>query len=74
MNKVKIPEPDLDNFLKQTLKDDLPPEAEARMNRHFRRLKRTLDRTESSGWSPIAGCGHAGCFDRRFWLLHRRSC
>jgi hypothetical protein len=46
MNKTKIPEPDLDNFLKQTLKDDLPPEAEVRMSRQFLNLKRTLDQPE----------------------------
>jgi hypothetical protein len=47
MNKMNIPEPDLDNLLKQALKDDLPPEAEARMNRQFLNLKRTLGRTEN---------------------------
>jgi hypothetical protein len=47
MNKSNIPEPDLDNLLKRTLKDDLPPEAEARMNRQFLRLRHTLDRPES---------------------------
>jgi hypothetical protein len=47
MNKAKIPEPDLDNFLKQTLGDDIPPEAAARMNRHFLRLKSTFDRIEA---------------------------
>jgi hypothetical protein len=47
MNKAKIPEPDLDNFLKQTLRDDIPPEAEAGMIRHFLSLKRTLDQTEN---------------------------
>jgi hypothetical protein len=47
MNKTNVPEPDLDNLLKQALKDDLPPEAEARMNRQFLNLKRALDGTES---------------------------
>jgi hypothetical protein len=47
MNKAKNAEPDLDNFLKQTLKDDITPETEARMNRHFNRLKRTFDRTDA---------------------------
>jgi hypothetical protein len=47
MNKPNIPEPDLDGFLKQALKDDLPPEAEARMNRQFLRIKHTLGRPES---------------------------
>ncbi len=46
MNKTNIPGPDLDNLLKRTLKDDLPPEAEARMSRQFLSLKRTLYRTE----------------------------
>ena len=46
MKKTKISEPDLDNFLKQTLKDDLPPEAEARMNRSFFSLKRVINRPE----------------------------
>jgi hypothetical protein len=46
MNKMNIPEPDLDNLLKQALKDDLPPEAEARMNRQFLNLKRSLDQPE----------------------------
>jgi hypothetical protein len=46
MNKTNIPEPDLDNFLERTLKNDLPPEAEARLNRQFLRIKSTLDRTE----------------------------
>jgi len=43
MNRPKIPEPDLDKLLKQVLKDDLPPEAEARMGQQFLNLKRTLD-------------------------------
>jgi hypothetical protein len=47
MNKSNIPEPDLDRLLRQALKDDLPPEAEARMNRQFLGLKRTLGRPES---------------------------
>lgn len=46
MNKTNIPEHDLDNVLKQALKDDLPPEAETRMSRHFRNLKSTLNRPE----------------------------
>ena len=46
MDKTNIPEPDLDNLLKQTLKDDLPPEAEARMKQHFLNLKRNLDQLE----------------------------
>ena len=47
MNRSNIPEPDLGKLLKQALKDDLPPEAEAGMNRQFLDLKRTLDRRES---------------------------
>jgi hypothetical protein len=47
MNRSNIPEPDLDKLLKQALKDDLPPEAEARMNRQFIKLKCTLNRPES---------------------------
>ena len=46
MNKTKISEPDLDRLLKQALKDDLPPEAEARMNRQFLRFKNSLGRLE----------------------------
>jgi hypothetical protein len=46
MNKTNIPEPDLDNLLKQTLKDDLPPDVEDKMNRQFLNFKRTLDRKE----------------------------
>jgi hypothetical protein len=48
MNKSNIPGPDLDTLLKQALKDDLPPEAEARMNRQFFKLKGALGRTERS--------------------------
>lgn len=59
MNKSNTHEPDLDDLLKQTLKDDLPPEAEARMNRHFLNLKRSLDRTahlpEPDGWLWMRG-------------------
>jgi hypothetical protein len=47
MNKGNISEPDLENFLKQTLKDNLPLEAEAGMKRQFLNLKRTIDRPES---------------------------
>jgi hypothetical protein len=47
MSKMNIPGPDPDNLLKQALKDDLPPEAEAGMNRRFLNFKRTLDRPES---------------------------
>lgn len=46
MNKTNMPEPDLDNLLKRTLKDDLPAVAEARMNRQFLSFKRTLDQAE----------------------------
>jgi hypothetical protein len=47
MNKTNIPEPDLDNLLKRTFKDDLPPEAEAKMNRQFLSLEGILERTQS---------------------------
>lgn len=43
MHKTKIPEPDLDTVLNRALKDDLPPEAEARMQQHFLSLRHTLD-------------------------------
>jgi hypothetical protein len=46
MSKLNSPEPDLDNFLKQALKDNVPPEAEAGMKRQFLNFKRTLERTE----------------------------
>jgi hypothetical protein len=56
---MNIPEPDLDNLLKQALKDDLPPEAESTMNRQFLNLQRTLDRpeslTEADEWSWMRG-------------------
>jgi hypothetical protein len=59
MNKQNIPEPDLDKILKQALKDDLPPEAEAGMNRQFLNFKRTLDPierlAEPDGWLGIRG-------------------
>jgi hypothetical protein len=42
MNKAKIPESDLDRLLSQALKDDLAPEAEARMNNQFLRFKHAL--------------------------------
>ncbi len=47
MNRPNIPEPDLDELLKQALKDDLPLEAEARMGQQFLKLERTLDGHES---------------------------
>ena len=60
MNGPNIPEPDLDLLLKQTLKDDLPPEAEVRMNRHFLNLKRSLENHEDlaerdNGWIWVHG-------------------
>ena len=59
MNKMNIPEPNLDKLLKQALKDDLPPEVEARMNRRFLNLKAILDRPEQSaepdGWLWMRG-------------------
>jgi len=51
MNRSNIPEPDLDELLKQVLKDDLPPEAEARMGQQFLKLERTFDRLDSSAES-----------------------
>jgi len=54
MDKRNIPEPDLDNLLKQTLKDDLPPDATSRMKRQFLSLKRTLEQTESSAEAGIS--------------------
>lgn len=54
MNKTNMPEPDLDNLLKRTLKGDLPREVETKMNRHFLSLKSSLDRAERmpepNGW------------------------
>jgi hypothetical protein len=46
MNKRDASRPDLDSLLKQALKDDIPPGAEARMNRLFRSLKSTIKPTE----------------------------
>jgi len=46
VDKTNRPEPELENLIKRTLKDDLPPEAEGSLNRQFLRLKRTLDRPE----------------------------
>jgi len=48
MNERNIPEPELENILKRALKDDLPPEVEAAMNRHFVDLKRSFERPEDS--------------------------
>ena len=47
MNKTNRPKPDLDKLLKQAFKDDLPPEAEAAMNRQFLNLRRGLDWPEN---------------------------
>jgi hypothetical protein len=59
MNKANIPGPALDNLLKRTLKDDLSPEAEARMYRQFLQLKGIVDRPESMAeadeWSWMHG-------------------
>jgi hypothetical protein len=42
-----VPKPDLEDLLRQTLKDDLPHEAEARMNWQFLSFKhKTFSRTE----------------------------
>jgi len=43
MNRPDIREPDICELLKQVLKDDLPPEAEARMGQQFLDLERTLN-------------------------------
>jgi len=48
MNKTNRPKSDLDKLLKQAFKDDLPPEAEAAMNRQFLNLNRGLDRPENA--------------------------
>ena len=42
MNRRNIAGQGLDSFLKQTLKDDMPPDAEARMYRRFRALENDL--------------------------------
>jgi hypothetical protein len=46
MKTTKTGGPDMDALLKQALKDDLPPEVEARMGRHFFNLRRIIDRPE----------------------------
>jgi len=46
MHRSNVPESDPDKILRQAFKDDLPPEAEARMNRQFLNLERTLGRPE----------------------------
>ena len=59
MNRLNIPEPDPDKLLKKALKDDIPPEVEAGMNRQFLSLKNTLNRAErlpeSDGWFWMRG-------------------
>jgi hypothetical protein len=62
MNKTNMPEPDLDNFLQQTLKDDLPPDAEARMHRYFLRHRRSLDRIEQPADQRANWLGARGAF------------
>ena len=47
MNEKNIPGSGLKGFLSQMFKDDLPPEAEARMQRHFCRLESVLVRAEA---------------------------
>jgi hypothetical protein len=59
VNNMNIPEPDLDNLLKQALKDDLPPEAKAGMDRQFINLKRRIDQVER-------------CAEPEGWLWMRR--
>ena len=51
MNDMNISDPVLDKLIKQTLRDDLPPEAEAWMSRRFLRFKRTLDQVEGGDQS-----------------------
>ncbi len=53
MNESNIRELDLENFIKRMLKDDLPPEAAARMSRHFFHFERML------GW-PERRVTHPG--------------
>jgi hypothetical protein len=57
MNRNTISGTDPDKLLKQAFREDLPPDAEARMRRQFLNLKRNLDRPECSieadAWSWI---------------------
>jgi hypothetical protein len=59
MTRSNIIEPDLDEILKQGLKDDLPSEIEARMSRQFLNFKRALDQpgclAAAAAWSWMHG-------------------
>jgi len=48
MKRPPIPEPDLEALLNKAFRDDLPPETEARLNRHFLGLRRALDQPRIS--------------------------
>ncbi|HTY64364.1 MAG TPA: hypothetical protein VMG30_19090 [Acidobacteriota bacterium] len=61
MTKRDISEPDLDRFLKQTFRDDIPPEAEARMNRHFRHFENNLAQQDAQA-GPHRGLWGRGIF------------
>ena len=50
MKKENIPNQDLEILLKQVFKDDLPPEAEAKMKRHLRKYKRLSERLGCMGY------------------------
>jgi len=47
MNRANPPDRDLEKLLGQTLRDDLPPDVEARMSRKFLNLKRNLEQPEN---------------------------
>jgi hypothetical protein len=59
MNRSNFQEPDLAKILKQGLKDDLPPEIEARISRQFLNFRRTLDQpgciAAAAAWSWMHG-------------------
>jgi hypothetical protein len=59
MNNSNKPEADLDSLVPRILKDDLPPEVEARMRRQFLNLERELDKpqslVEASVWDWMHG-------------------
>jgi hypothetical protein len=59
MNENNIPGSGLKGLLRQMLKDDLPPEAEARMRRHFCRLESVLGRAEAKVKSPRFQWAHS---------------
>lgn len=49
MNERNIPDTELEKILKQAFEDDLPPEAETGMNRHFIDLKRGIEAESTAG-------------------------